>query len=74
VSFPELNLVNEVKKVPMNIEFQRSANQEVVLEELFELLEEYGPSWYTEEHHRRVLAALRAPGQANPHDATQHLA
>jgi hypothetical protein len=27
--------------------------------ELFELLEEYAPSWYTEEHHNRAVAAQR---------------
>jgi hypothetical protein len=26
--------------------------------ELFELLEEYAPVWYTEEHHNRALAVL----------------
>ena len=26
--------------------------------ELFELLEEYAPVWYTEQHHDRALAAL----------------
>ena len=26
--------------------------------ELFQLLEEYAPVWYTEEHHNRALAAL----------------
>ncbi len=30
-----------------------------MLAELFDLLEEYGPSWYTEEHHDRAIAALR---------------
>ena len=30
-----------------------------VLEEVFELLEDYAPLWYTEEHHERILAALR---------------
>jgi hypothetical protein len=30
-----------------------------VLTDLLELLEEYGPSWYTEEHQARVAAALR---------------
>jgi len=30
-----------------------------VLEEVFQLLEDYGPLWYTEEHHDRILAALR---------------
>jgi len=29
-----------------------------VLEELFLLLEEFGPNWYTERHHERVKAAL----------------
>jgi hypothetical protein len=29
-----------------------------VLEEVFQLLEDYGPLWYTEEHHDRILAAL----------------
>jgi len=33
-----------------------------VLEELFSLLEEYGPAWYTEEHHKRIVAALLIPG------------
>ena len=34
-------------------------NAEEVLRELFELVEEYGPVWYTEEHHRRAGAALQ---------------
>ena len=29
-----------------------------VLEELFVLLEDYGPTWYTQEHHNRAIAAL----------------
>ncbi len=29
-----------------------------VLEELFLLLEDYAPAWYTEEHHNRAVAAL----------------
>lgn len=29
------------------------------LAELYELLEEYGPTWYTEELHHRAEAALR---------------
>lgn len=36
---------------------------EQVLQELFELLEEYAPGWYTEDHHRRARAALtNSPG------------
>lgn len=30
-----------------------------ILAELYELLEAYGPSWYTEDLHRRAEAALR---------------
>jgi hypothetical protein len=29
-----------------------------VLEELFQLLEDYAPTWYTEAHHNRAVAAL----------------
>ncbi len=29
------------------------------LEELYRLLEEYSPTWYTEEHHQRTETALR---------------
>jgi hypothetical protein len=29
------------------------------LSELHDLLEAYAPSWYTEEHHEKVMAALR---------------
>ena len=28
--------------------------------EMFNLLEEHAPAWYTEEHHRRAVAALGA--------------
>jgi len=27
--------------------------------EMFNLLEEHAPTWYTEEHHKRAVAALR---------------
>ena len=30
-----------------------------VLRELFELLEDYSPVWYTEENHNRAVAALK---------------
>jgi hypothetical protein len=33
-------------------------NPSNVLRELFELLEDYAPAWYTEENHDRALAAL----------------
>jgi len=31
-----------------------------VFQELFTLLEEYAPVWYTEEHQRRTMRALKA--------------
>ena len=35
-----------------------SAEASAALRELFELLEDYAPAWYTEEHHNRAAAAL----------------
>jgi hypothetical protein len=40
-----------------SVERENPAPREV-LEELFLLLEEFGPNWYTEKHHERVKAAL----------------
>ena len=34
-----------------------------VLSELQNLLEEYAPSWYTEKHHEKALAALQPPSK-----------
>jgi len=42
------------KQVPCNAECKIVADAFL---ELFELLEEYAPVWYTEQHHRRALAA-----------------
>ena len=36
----------------------RSADPKEVLLELFELLETYGPTWYREDHHNRIMDAL----------------
>jgi hypothetical protein len=46
------------KSTPINRDQRRPVNPRTVLEDLFELLEDYGPSWYTEEHHNRAVAAL----------------
>jgi len=35
-----------------------AGNPVAALEELFELLEEYAPTWYTEAHHNHAIAAL----------------
>lgn len=32
------------------------------LSELHRLLEDYAPSWYTQKHHEKAVAALRAAG------------
>lgn len=37
---------------------RRPGVSEEALEELFELLEEYAPVWYTEEHHNHSVHAL----------------
>jgi hypothetical protein len=39
----------------------RNSQRELLraLQILFDLLEQYAPSWYTEEHHNQALAALR---------------
>jgi hypothetical protein len=44
----------------MNNEQKQSNSSNAALEELFTLLEEYGPSWYTEAHRQRIVAALLA--------------
>ena len=40
-------------------ESTRSEDLKAALEELFKLLEDYSPSWYSEETHDRALAALQ---------------
>jgi hypothetical protein len=47
---------------------RKSASGSSVLRELFELLEDYAPSWYTEELHNRAAAAL---GEFFPQTAVQ---
>jgi hypothetical protein len=37
---------------------ERSGSAKAVVQELFLLLEEYGPVWYTEELHNRIVTAL----------------
>lgn len=50
------NTVNS--RTIISIDQRRPANDASVLRELFELLEDYAPSWYTEELHNRAAAAL----------------
>jgi hypothetical protein len=41
-----------------SIDQHRPASTQAVLRELYELLEDYAPAWYTEEHHQRAAGAL----------------
>ncbi len=43
---------------PNPMQTTRVSKAATALEELFVLLEEYGPAWYTQEHHDRALKAL----------------
>jgi hypothetical protein len=45
-------------KAVTSIDQPRPASTQTVLRELYELLEDYAPSWYTEEHHKRATTAL----------------
>jgi hypothetical protein len=47
---------------------RKSAKPSAILRELFELLEDYAPSWYTEELHNRAAAAL---GEFVPQNTVQ---
>ena len=50
--------ISEGKSTPITLDQRRPSGPKAILEDLYELLEEYGPSWYTKEHHDRALAAL----------------
>lgn len=51
----------------ISIEQHRPSNSSI-LRDLFELLEDYAPAWYTEELHNRAAAAL---GELYPQTAIQ---
>jgi hypothetical protein len=53
---PELVYLGSVE--PKRRQGIDTSNTKVVLRELYLLLEDYAPVWYTEEHHRRALKAL----------------
>jgi len=56
MSVDRLNLAGSHSKENSEV---HSPTAREVLEELFLLLEDYAPTWYTEEHHNRAVAALR---------------
>ena len=43
---------------------EQLAYVEEVFEELFRLMEQYAPAWYTEEHYNRAVIALRVLEQS----------
>ncbi len=53
-----LDLVDSQRKETSEIHADAPTAREV-LQELFLLLEDYAPTWYTEEHHNRAIGALR---------------
>jgi hypothetical protein len=59
VSLQGLEKVNSAQNKLASREPLQPLNPRTVFVELFELLEEYGPSWYTEEQHNRAVAAMR---------------
>jgi len=51
-------LLPELKVVSNRIRPRKVLSPRTVLKELFVLLEDYAPTWYTKEHHDRAIAAL----------------
>jgi len=59
MNYETLSLADSDTRIVGRPEAQEGVpNTREVLEELFQLLEEYAPTWYTEEHHNRAVAAL----------------
>jgi hypothetical protein len=46
--------------IPIDLHSRQEVAAKAALEELYQLLEDYGPAWYTEEHHERAVRALQA--------------
>lgn len=59
MSFQRLDQANAGSSALQLRERRPVVSAEEALRELFELLEDYAPSWYTKEHHERAIAALR---------------
>jgi hypothetical protein len=54
----EMHKTNAETSDVRSLMLRRPGISEKALEELFELLEEYAPAWYTEEHHNLAVNAL----------------
>lgn len=60
VSLQRIDVRNAVQSREHDFEPREVAEARDTLVELFDLLEEYSPRWYTEKHRGRALAAIRA--------------
>lgn len=56
--FHKVNQAQTVMNNVASIDQRKRVDTRTVLQELFALLEDYGPVWYTEDHHNRVMAVL----------------
>lgn len=56
-----LEIVSGGQMEPTNDKRPNPITPAAVLQELFELLEDYSPIWYTQENHDRAVAALGRP-------------
>lgn len=53
-----VEFASKLNVVPLSKQPQKNPDAAKVLEELFTLLEDYAPVWYTQEHHDRAVRAL----------------
>jgi hypothetical protein len=60
VSLQRIDEQSEVADRERDFEERGVAEAREALVDLFDLLEEYAPRWYTESHRARALAAIRA--------------
>jgi hypothetical protein len=58
MSIHQTKTTSKRKSSFISLDQRQPANPKTVLKDLFELLENYGPAWYTEDHHNRAVAAL----------------
>lgn len=54
----QIKIVTAGESESKNFDQRLLLSPKAILKELYELLEDYGPAWYTEEQHNRVVAAL----------------
>jgi hypothetical protein len=54
------HLEESPEPIPAESSVTNASGPKEVLKEVFGLLEEYGPLWYTEELHNRFIAELRS--------------